>query len=270
MRFAAVTLCWLLATAALAAAIPAVWMQRNVVDADGYARLAYRAAATPALQSGVADQLTVQAMRLFREHRFEMAPAAVQAVAADYTTGPSFPAQFAEANRNLHDWLLSGDDTDTWLVNVAPMLRDQAFAPLFSDYNVSVPATLAVPVTMPRADAVRPRADWVRWLAIGSALVAVGCAFLLVVVARRRGRAVAGLGVSALLVGAAGWAGIEVGRGRADAALNRATVDFRQIAGALLDSAEASLHHWLDGVLAGGAVLVGLGVVVAAVGTLFR
>lgn len=269
MRFAAVTLCWLLATAALAAAVPAVWLQRNVIDARGYTRLAREAAADPALQTAAADQLAVQVIRLFRDHRYDVAPSAVRDVTSAYTAGPAFGEQFAQVNRGLHGWLLE-DGGDTALVDVAPMLRDDAFAPLLSEYNIRVPATLAVPVSMPHPGALRPLAGWATWLAIGSVLLAAGCGFLVVVVARRRGRALAGLGVSALLVGAAGWAGIEVGRGYANDALNLATVDVRQIAGALLDSAETSLHGWLDAVLAGGAVLVVLGVAVAAAGGLLR
>jgi len=46
------------------------------------------------------------------------------------------------------------------------------------------------------------------------------CALLTLAIARSRGRVLAGLGVSALLVGAAGWAGIEVARRRINDALN--------------------------------------------------
>ena len=46
-------------------------------------------------------------------------------------------------------------------------------------------------------------------------------ALLTLATARSRGKALAALGVSALLVGAAGWAGFEVGRRYIDDALNR-------------------------------------------------
>lgn len=42
MRFAGVVLGWLIATLALAVAVPAGWVQLHVVDADGYAALARR------------------------------------------------------------------------------------------------------------------------------------------------------------------------------------------------------------------------------------
>lgn len=47
MRFLSATLLWLLTTAALAVALPTAWVQYNLLDADGYARLAERAAAQP-------------------------------------------------------------------------------------------------------------------------------------------------------------------------------------------------------------------------------
>ena len=60
MRFLATLLLWLLTTAALAVALPAVWAQVNVVDRDGYSKLAASAAKDPALQSAVAAELTTQ------------------------------------------------------------------------------------------------------------------------------------------------------------------------------------------------------------------
>ncbi len=60
MRFVAALLFWLLTTAALAAAIPAAWAQKNVVDESGYASLAQQAARDPRLQSAMASELTDQ------------------------------------------------------------------------------------------------------------------------------------------------------------------------------------------------------------------
>lgn len=47
MRFLTAALFWLLATVTLAVTLPTAWAQCNLVDADGYARLAQRAAAQP-------------------------------------------------------------------------------------------------------------------------------------------------------------------------------------------------------------------------------
>ena len=55
MRFIAALLFWLVTTAALAAAIPAAWAQKNVVSEDGYAALAATAAKDPTLQRAMAS-----------------------------------------------------------------------------------------------------------------------------------------------------------------------------------------------------------------------
>jgi hypothetical protein len=87
-------------------------------------------------------------------------------------------------------------------------------------------------------------------------------------VARSRGKALAALGVSALIVGAAGWAGIEVARRYIDRALDQITGDTRDIAQAMVGHAEGSLHHWLNLTLAAGGVLVVFGVIVSMLGGL--
>ena len=81
-------------------------------------------------------------------------------------------------------------------------------------------------------------------------------------------RALAGLGISALLVGAAGWVGIEVARRRINDTLTDTTGDIRRIADVMVGQARGSLHHWLDLTLAAGGALVVLGVLVALLGSL--
>jgi len=82
--------------------------------------------------------------------------------------------------------------------------------------------------------------------------------------------ALAALGVSALLVGAAGWAGLEVARRFLNQALDRTSGDIRQVADAMVNHAEGSLHQWLNLTLAAGGVLVVLGVIFAMLGGLRR
>lgn len=105
-------------------------------------------------------------------------------------------------------------------------------------------------------------------MSLGAALLAGVCAVLTLVAARSRGRALGSLGVSALLVGAGGWAGVEVARRRIGNALNHTAGDIRRVADAMVRHAEASLHHWLNLTLAAGAVLAVCGVVVAILGSL--
>jgi len=74
----------------------------------------------------------------------------VHAVAAGYTAGPDFPAQFADANRLAHDWMFTGAHTrpegNEWVVDLSGMLKDSAFEQLLSSHNVTVPDTVRVPV----------------------------------------------------------------------------------------------------------------------------
>ena len=81
---------------------------------------------------------------------------------------------------------------------------------------------------------------------MGAAALSGLCALLTLVAAHRRGKALASLGVSALLVGAAGWAGIEIGGRYVNDALNHTTGDIRRIAEVMVGHAEAGLHQWLD------------------------
>ena len=64
MRFVATLLLWVLTTAALVVAIPAMWAQHNVVDRNGYNQLATSAAKDPNVQTAMASVLTGQLEKL--------------------------------------------------------------------------------------------------------------------------------------------------------------------------------------------------------------
>ncbi|OBH08585.1 MULTISPECIES: hypothetical protein [unclassified Mycobacterium] len=280
MRSAVTALLWLATTVALAAAIPAAWLQLNVIDEAGYARLAREAAGDPALQSAMASELATRAMALIAERgggRYPVDGARVHDVASAFTAGPGFPPLFAQANRAAHAWLFTdpppGRTGNQWVIDVAPMLDDSAFRQVLSGHDVTVPANLTVPLTVSMPASLRQGrlsrlATWGPGVSIGAAALGGLFALLTLAAARRRGKALSALGVSALLVGAAGWAGIEAGRRHIDDALNRTTGDIRQIAEVMVAHAEAGLRHWLDLTLVAGVVLVGLGVLVAIAGGL--
>jgi hypothetical protein len=271
-------LLWLLTTAAVALAVPAVWAQTTLVDEDGYAKFAASAAADPALQQAVASALTTQIVGLAERRGYEdLNPDRVMEVAAVYTQNEGFPGQFAQANRIAHRWMFTdsaqpGGERDQWLVDIAPMLADPSFRATWGNLNLGVPETLTVPITVPSSQLqpgkLRPLATWGPWASVGSAVLAGVLALLTLAAARSRGKALAALGVSALLVGAAGWAGLEVARGRIDAALDSTAGDIRRIADAMVGHAEDSLHHWFNLTLAAGGALVVVGVLVAMLGGL--
>ncbi len=113
MRFALTVVLWLATTVALAVAVPAGWAQLNIVDEDGYAAFARKAAGDPDLQSAAAAELSTRAMALIEtkgahggaKHPVESAE--VHEIASAFTAGPSFPPLFADANRAAHRYLFS-------------------------------------------------------------------------------------------------------------------------------------------------------------------
>jgi hypothetical protein len=277
VRFAVTLLLWLFTTVAQAVAVPTAWTQTHVVDGDGYAAMAEKASSDPVLQAAVASELTTRALALINQRGYKVDSSTVHDVAAGYTAGLDFPPQFADANRMVHDWMFTGahaqSQGDQWVVDLSAMLKDNAFAPMLSNFHVQVPETVQVPVTVTNSKILqpgklRPLATWGPWVTVAAAAVTGICALLTLTVAHSRGRALAGLGISALLVGAAGWAAIELGRRRLGDALNHTTGDIRRIADVMVGDAESSLHHWLDLTLAAGGVLVALGVLAAVLGSL--
>jgi hypothetical protein len=278
VRSAVTALLWLTTTVAMAVAIPGMWLQRNVIDEGGYAALAEQAARDPDLQSAMAAELTTRAMALIAERsagRYPVDGGQVHDVAAAFTAGPAFPPMFAQLNRAAHGWLFTDSgpraNGNQWVVDVAPMLQDDSFQRVLRTHNVKVPANLTVPLTVSMPGSLRQGrlsrlAAWGPWVSVGAAALGGLFALLTLAAARRRGKALTALGVSALLVGAAGWAGIEAGRRYVNDALNRTTGDIRRVAEVMVDHAESGLRHWLDLTLVGGAALVGLGVLVAVLG----
>jgi hypothetical protein len=272
VRLVTTVFLWLVTTVALAVAVPTMWAQRNVVDEGGYSRLATAAAKEPALQKAMADLLTGEVTSRYVVNRD-----LVRGVAAAYTASAAFPGQFARANQIAHRWMFtdtaSQDPQGRWTVDLAPMLADTSFKQTLATFNVEVPDTLTVPVSASerlRPGQLRQLSTWGPWVSVGAAILTGVFALLTLAAARARGKALAALGVSALLVGAAGWAGLEVLRRFVNSALDRTTGDIRQVADAMINHAEGSLHQWLNLTLAAGGVLVVFGMIVSMIGGLRR
>jgi hypothetical protein len=264
---------WLVTTIALAAAVPLMWAQKNLVEESGYVALAQSAATDTNLQQAMAGLLTDEITSRYDLDNKDQ----VLGVASVYTASAQFPGQFGAVNRIAHRWIFTGagtqDSQGRWVVDIAPMLSDTSLQQTLTGYHVKVPATLTVPVTASaglRPGQLRPAATWGPWVSIGAAVLAGVFALVTLATARARGRAFVALGVSALMVGAAGWAGLEVARRYISHALDRATGDIRQVADAMVNHAEAGLHQWLNLTLAAGGVLVLFGVLVSMLGGLRR
>ncbi|MED5815042.1 hypothetical protein VST63_22005 [Mycolicibacterium sp. 050232] len=277
MRFVMTLFLWVLTTVLLAAAVPSAWVQKNIIDQQGYSAFAAAAAADPQLQQAVAGELTTQVQSLAAQNGADVDSRRIRAVAGAYTAGQDFPGQFALANQVAHTWMftdrLARNEDGSWVIDLAPMLSDASFRETLSGFGVEVPQTLTVPIASSAPDSLRPGilrplAVWGPWVSVGVTVLAGVFALLTLAVARARGKALAALGISALLVGAAGWAGLEVGRRYLNEALNHTSGDIRQIADAMAGHAIDGLHQWLNLTLAAGGALVVFGVVVALLGGL--
>ena len=248
---------------------------------DGYASLAATAAKDPQLQEAMTSELTTQISELAADTDTTQQRPARSRGDCRLHRQPGIPGQFAQANRIAHRWMFTDSVQhdqgagDRWLVDIAPMLRDDSLRETLGDLDLDVPETLTVPITVPESSSLRPGqlkvlSTWGPSATIGACVLTGVFALLTLATARSRGKALAALGVSALLVGAAGSAGLEVGRRWIEDALNQTTGDIRQVADVMVNTAEASLHQWLNLTLAAGGVLVVFGIVVSMLGGLRR
>jgi hypothetical protein len=279
VRFVATVFLWLVTTIALALAVPAAWAQKTIVDENGYSAFAASAAKDPKLQQAMANELTTQIASLGEHQGYALNSEVIHDVAAAYTGNAGFPGQFSQANRIAHRWMFTdsvqhGDAEDQWLIDVAPMLSDPSFKATLGNLDLEVPDTLTVPITVDsknlRPGQLRQLSTWGPWVSVCATIMAAVFALLTLATARSRGKTLAALGVSALLVGAAGWAGVEVTRRYINKALDRTTGDIRQVADVMVNYAEGSLHQWLNLTLAAGGALVVFAVLVSMLGGLRR
>lgn len=275
LRRTTTVLMWCMATVLLALALPAVWTQQHLVDRTGYAALAERAAADPRLQTAVATELTAQVGRFGAGADSTV----VGGIARAYTASPSFPRQFGQANAFAHRWLFTDtvgsgvDSQGRWVIDFAPMLSDAAFAQTLRDYNVTLPSSVPIPLTDAAPASLRPGALsrlalWGPWLSWSLAALAALAALMTLLSARKRGKALGALGVSALLVGATGWAAIELAQPRLAEALDQTSGNVRRIADVMVVTAEDSMHQWLNVALIAGAGLAIVGVIVSLLSSL--
>jgi len=275
VRLVATVLMWLITTALLAVAVPAVWAQQNLVDGAGYAALAQKAAVDPELQSAMATELTTRVGLLGSG----VDSTIVSRIAAAYTASTVFPGQFAIANGFAHRWLFtdtvasSVDPQGRWVIDLAPMLSDTAFSQTLRDYNITVGSAVPMPLTDSAPAALRPGAlrevgVWAPWVSMGVAVLAAASALLTIYLARNRGRILAALGISALIVGAVGWAAIEFAQRRVRDALNQTSGNLRIVADVMVATVEDSMHQWLNVTLIVGGGLVIVGVIVGLLSSL--
>ena len=220
MRFVATVSAVALTTAALAVAVPdgvgpaqrrrrgRLFGARNVGCRDPRCRRRWPRSSPPSSSGWPGTVATTCSPDLLRRR-------------GPYTRSSAFPGQFAQANRIVHRWMFTDsvqqtDESGRWEIDLSPMLSDRLVPGHVAGLRHPAPVTVAVPLTENVSDALRPGqlrqlTRWGPWASVGAMVLTGVLALLVLAAARSRGKALASLGVSALLVGAAGWAGIEVG-----------------------------------------------------------
>ena len=114
-----------------------------------------------------------------------------------------------------------------------------------------------------RPGALRVIGMWAPWASWGLVVLAAASAGMTLLAARSRGKVLAALGVSALLVGAAGWAAIEFAQRPLAVALDNTSGNIRTVADVMAATAQSSMHQWLNVALTFGGGLVIVGVLVS-------
>ena len=164
MRMLSSFLLWILATVALAVAVPAIWAQHNVIDRSGYSELATAAGEDPALQQAMAASLTSRLMALSADAGYSSADVnetLLNGAARAYTRSAAFPGQFALVNQVAHRWLFTdsvgqSDESGRWVIDLSPMLADSSFQQTLAGFGIEAPKTLEVPLTENVSQSLRP------------------------------------------------------------------------------------------------------------------
>jgi hypothetical protein len=277
VRFVFAVLLWVLTTAAFAVTVTAAWAQARVVDENGYVALAAPAASDAQVRQAIAGELTTQIVTLAENQGNWVSESTVAEMATAYTDSPKFRADFDSVNRMAHQWLFTDsaqaqrDSAGRWQIDLAPMIK--SLVP--QGISIKTPESVKVAITDETLGGLTPgrlapiaRFGQVAvWIGVGLTLILAGLTQLAV---KSRSKGLAALGVSGLLVGAAGWAGLEIGQQHLHGPLTRVTGDLRVVTDQLLNQAVGNAHHWLSLTMAAGGLLIAVGVVSAVLGGLLR
>lgn len=190
-----------------AASVPAIWLQHNVVDREGFLTIAQPLATDPDFQHDAVEE-TVAALRdasplpAWAEDRLEPI---VRDQAENLVDAEVFNAMWRASMAELHAQLFDSSGPLVLSVDVGP-----AIEAVLQPVNDLLP--LGLSVEAPQDTEVRlasvPRAGWLAWAAhldpwAGRAgVAAVVCGVLALLVAPRRVGVLAGIGLALLVVAA--------------------------------------------------------------------
>lgn len=261
MRTVLSALSMLLAVVLTAAAVPSLWIERNVVDEDGFVRLLAPLSSDAEFQSALGQSLATTAVSA------SGVPAPLQPAATDVTekildgltTDPAFPGAWETTLRESHrlNFTPATASTSAFTLELRP-LADVLLDRLGSQIGVGLAdaPSITVPVGNAQQRAALTRAQDAAALALPLSAGALLAFLLGLLFARRRGTALAWAGVGLLVVAAVLAAGTFLVSAVAGSQGSHGSVAgvFAERAGGMLPDA---FGPWILGVAAaGGAALV--------------
>lgn len=208
MRAMLATLAWLVATLAVTVAIGAEWAASHVQDEDGFVALSSQLGEDPEVQDtaaslageAFADQPRVPAAL------HEPAATAMRRAVLALTASPDWDDAWRETTRRTHERLFADPAPTDVRVDIAPVVA-VALDEVTDVLPLSLPSPRSLPVVVSEDDPAPflravSRADSITTTSVAVAVVA---GLLAVLLARRRWRTVAELGLSLVIAAATWW-----------------------------------------------------------------
>jgi hypothetical protein len=123
-----------------AVALPAIWVDRNIVQEQGFVALAGPLGSDQAFQSGLVSALssTAKAQLNLPPGLDNLAAGLIQTAATSVTTDPGYPQAWTQTLQQSHQVNFGDTSTETLALDVAPLLKLVA-ARVSADLPVYVP-----------------------------------------------------------------------------------------------------------------------------------
>jgi hypothetical protein len=257
----------LVALVLAAAAIPAAWLDRNVVSQEGFVQLAGPLGTDPEFQAALARDISQQAAAAsgVPDALAPLVQPMMEEAASRVTELPGYQQAWSETLRRSHELNLGGATQNPSGTAGERLVLDAT--PLVALVAEEISTVLGVPVPEPgpalvpvagpdelrAVESLRSAAVW-PWLAAG----AVVAGLLALLSARRTSAALTGLGLGLALTGGLYWLAMQAGSSavRQAPAGSEAAQAFKE---ALVSRVAESFGLWIGLTLAGAAVLVVLG-----------
>ncbi|WP_156464727.1 hypothetical protein [Aeromicrobium sp. Root495] len=273
MRSVASLAAWVVAVLAVVVALPAGWTATHVTSEDGFVSLVGPLVQDEQVRDAVIDEVTAALVDdaalpvSVPASLEEVVRSAVRAAAERVAGDPGWQQAWDESIARTHRSLFQQTDGPGYFSIDAAPVADYVLDKITGSLPVQINAPSTVPVVLETVedDTALEVARQAPTAAVVGGLVALLAALASVALARRRGVAVAGLGVGLLLSAAVLWPALG---SVADAALDEPATGgevARTVRDRLVQLTQDSAQGWLTTTAVAGVVLLVLGAVVAAV-----